>query len=73
MCVGAGAVRSDGDAARDFAARQLGWTTAVSYILPANDRSAALARRLGAQRDPAAAHPGAEPCDVWRHPAEAFA
>lgn len=60
-------------AARDFAARQLGWTTAVSYILPANDRSAALARRLGAERDAAAAHPGAEPCDVWRHPAEAFA
>ena len=30
-------------------------------------------RRLGAERDAAAAHPGAEPCDVWRHPAEAFA
>lgn len=55
-------------ATRDFAARQLGWTTAVSYILPANDRSAALAQRLGAARDADAAHPGTEPCDVWRHP-----
>ncbi|UXU73899.1 MULTISPECIES: GNAT family N-acetyltransferase [unclassified Paracoccus (in: a-proteobacteria)] len=60
-------------AAREFAARKLGWTTAVSYILPANHRSAALARRLGATPDPAAAHPGTEPCQVWRHPAEAFA
>lgn len=60
-------------AARDFAARSLGWTTAVSYILPANDRSAALARRLGAARDAGAAHPGSDPCDVWRHPAGAFA
>lgn len=60
-------------ASRDFAARNLGWKTAVSYILPANDRSAALARRLGAAVDAGAAHPGTEPCTVWRHPAEAMA
>ncbi|KRW96056.1 GNAT family N-acetyltransferase [Paracoccus sp. MKU1] len=55
-------------AARDFAARRLGWTSAVSYILPANTRSVALAERLGALRDPDAAHPGKEPCLVYRHP-----
>lgn len=60
-------------AARDFAAGKLGWKTAVSYILPANTRSAALARRLGAVLEPGAAHPGTEPCDVWRHDLESAA
>jgi RimJ/RimL family protein N-acetyltransferase len=55
-------------AARTFAFGQLGWKTAVSYIDPANARSIALARRLGAQQDPAAAHPGDDPCLVFRHP-----
>lgn len=55
-------------AARRFAFDTLGWTTAVSYIHPENARSIALARRLGAVEDPAAAHPGTEPCLVFRHP-----
>lgn len=44
----------------------LGWTTAVSYIHPANARSIALADRLGAVRDDGAGRP--DPGDlVYRH------
>ena len=58
----------------DHAWRELGWETAVSYIDPANERSIALARRLGATRDatasgPARRDPSATPAQVWRHPA----
>jgi RimJ/RimL family protein N-acetyltransferase len=55
--------------ARDFAYRELGWDTAVSYIAPENARSIALAERLGARLDPDAAvpHPD-EPTLVYRHP-----
>lgn len=56
-------------AARDWAFRALGWTTAVSYIDPANARSIRLAERLGAVRDPAAATPEADGTLVFRHPA----
>lgn len=55
-------------AARDHAFRDLGWHTAVSYIAPDNARSIALAERLGAVRDAAAAFPGDKPCLVYRHP-----
>ncbi len=56
-------------AARAYAFDQLGWDTAVSYVDPANSRSAALARRLGAVLDAGAAHPaGDKPCLVFRHP-----
>ncbi len=41
-------------AARGFAYGPLGWTTAVSYVHPANTRSAAVARRLGCTEDPSA-------------------
>ena len=44
-------------AARDFAFRELGWTTAVSYIDEDNARSIALAERLGARRDDDAVKP----------------
>jgi RimJ/RimL family protein N-acetyltransferase len=55
-------------AARAWAYRTLGWTTAVSYIHPDNARSIALAHRLGATADPGAARP--HPGDlVYRHPA----
>ena len=60
-------------AARDFVIEDLGWTSFVSYIAPDNARSAALAQRMGAVLDPAARHPGSEPCDVWRHPSGAAA
>ncbi|MGI9393987.1 MAG: GNAT family N-acetyltransferase, partial [Boseongicola sp.] len=57
-------------AARDFAFRELGWTTAVSYIDDGNDRSVALAERLGAWRDDAAETPDNDepPVLVYRHP-----
>ncbi|MBI1220365.1 MAG: GNAT family N-acetyltransferase [Rhodobacteraceae bacterium] len=54
-------------AARDHVYRDLGWKTAVSYIAPTNARSIALAERLGAVRDDAAAYPGDKPCLVYRH------
>ena len=50
----------------------LGWDTAVSYIDARNDRSLALARRLGCTRDAAARRPDRDPdapIEVWRHPA----
>jgi RimJ/RimL family protein N-acetyltransferase len=59
-------------AARAWAYGTLGWTTAVSYIDPANARSIALARRLGATRDPEAPLiDGYTPENtlVFRHPA----
>lgn len=56
-------------AARAYAYSDLGWTTAVSYIDPANVRSIALAERLGARLDANAAHPfGDDACLVYRHP-----
>ena len=54
-------------AARDHVFRDLGWTTAVSYIAPDNARSIALAERLGARRDPDAAVPRPGTL-VYRHP-----
>jgi len=56
-------------ASRDWAYGSLGWTTAISYIDPANARSISLARRMGAVPDPSVAHPfGDQPCTVFRHP-----
>ncbi|MEM9227990.1 MAG: GNAT family N-acetyltransferase [Pseudomonadota bacterium] len=50
----------------------LGWDTAVSYIAHGNDRSVALARRLGAVEDLSAATPYGKPCHVFRHRADAL-
>ena len=57
------------------AARDWAWTNVpypqgfVSYIDPANSRSIAVARRLGAVEDTTATHPfGEETCLVFRHP-----
>ena len=55
-------------AALRHAFRDLGWKTAVSYIVPENARSIALAKRLGAVQDEAAAYPGDKPALVFRHP-----
>jgi RimJ/RimL family protein N-acetyltransferase len=52
---------------RDFVFAQLGHTTAVSYIDPANARSIRLAERLGARRDAAAEAGLDEPVRVYRH------
>jgi RimJ/RimL family protein N-acetyltransferase len=56
-------------AARDYAWHGLGWTHVVSYIDPANDRSIALARRLGAVLDETVTSPGDGEALVYRHPA----
>lgn len=54
-------------AVRAWIYRALGWSTCVSYIAPGNRRSIALAERMGARRDEAAARP--DPCClVFRHP-----
>lgn len=48
----------------------LGWASAVSYIDPRNDRSRALAQRLGCVLDTTAPRPPRDPAlEVWRHPA----
>lgn len=61
-------------AARGHAYDRLGWSTAVSYIHPENERSIRLAERLGAVRDDAAARPKAELGTlVFRHPAPSSA
>ena len=55
-------------AARGHAFGTLGWSTAVSYIGPDNDRSIALAQYLGAAEDPDAPRPESSPgCLVFRH------
>lgn len=56
-------------AARTHVFADLGWKTAVSYIDPANDRSIALALRLGARFDPDAAKVAGEDAVVYRHSA----
>jgi len=57
--------------ARRYAYQDLGWQTAVSYIDPANDRSIALAERMGCVLDPAAEQPDfdGKKVLVYRHPA----
>lgn len=54
-------------AARDYALSDLGLPTLVSYVDPANRRSARVAERAGAQRDPAAEAAFDTPVHVYRH------
>lgn len=51
-----------------YAFGTLGWATAVSYITFGNDRSAALARRLGAVQDGTWTTPRGTEVRVFRHP-----
>jgi RimJ/RimL family protein N-acetyltransferase len=55
-------------AARRYAYEVAGWTTAISLIDPANARSAALARRLGATLEGRFDHETYGAMDIWRHP-----
>jgi RimJ/RimL family protein N-acetyltransferase len=55
--------------ARNYAYGELGWTTIVSYIAPANRPSRAVAERLGARREGSIELRGGV-ADVWRHPAK---
>ena len=54
-------------AARAFGESALGLTQVVSFIVPENTRSAALAHRLGATLEKSMTIRGTE-CDVYRHP-----
>lgn len=56
-------------ATRGYAYEVLGWPGAVSYIDHGNERSVALAKRMGCVLDEAAATPGDKPAYVYRHPA----
>ena len=69
---GQGYVTEAARAARDYAFDTLGWTTLVSYIDPPNAASIAVAERLGATRDKAAAVPS-EGDLAYRHDPEARA
>ena len=68
---GRGLMREAADAVLDHVFRDLGWTSAVSYIDPDNFRSVALAERLGAVLDETAPWPGDERLLVYRHRARA--
>ena len=54
-------------AARNYGAHQQGLNGVISYIAPHNNRSIALAERLGARFESDAALLG-KPCQIWRHP-----
>lgn len=55
-------------AARSYAYETLGWTTAISLITSGNDRSIALAKRLGCHFDKVLDHSDYGAMEVWRHP-----
>lgn len=55
-------------AARNFAFRDAGVGSLVSYIDPDNHPSQRLAERIGAKLDPQAPTPNGDPCLVYRHP-----
>lgn len=55
-------------AARDFAYKTLNWTRSISLIDPANHRSVALAKRMGATPGEVFNHPTFGPLTVWQHP-----
>jgi ribosomal-protein-alanine N-acetyltransferase len=56
-------------AARKYAYDTLGWSTAISLIANGNDRSVALAERLGCKREADFNHSDFGAMQVWRHPA----
>lgn len=66
-CEGHGYATEAARAARDFAFRELRWTTLVSYISAANTASRRVAERLGAVIDPDAPKPDDDPTVVYRH------
>lgn len=54
-------------AARTYSAQHLGLDGVISYISPKNSRSAALAKRLGAQLESTGKLMG-KSANIWRHP-----
>lgn len=55
--------------ARAYAYDVLGWRTAISLVKPGNDKSAAVAQRLGARADGDFTHERHGFMHVYRHPA----
>lgn len=64
---GTGIATEAAQAALGYAYHGLGWTTAMSAINAGNDRSAALAERLGATCESTFEHPTFGPLNIWRH------
>lgn len=58
-------------ASRKHAYTALGWTTAISLIVEGNDRSAALARRMGCVHEGDFHHEVFGPSRIFRHPGPA--
>lgn len=56
-------------AARAYAYKTLGWSTAISMIKPGITRSIALAKRLGCTYEREFHHEDMGVMQVWRHPA----
>jgi ribosomal-protein-alanine N-acetyltransferase len=53
--------------ARSYAYDVLGWSRIVSLIVPHNERSGALARRMGCVVEGQYTHPFYGPMDIWLH------
>lgn len=65
---GRGIAQEAAIAARAFAYKVLGWTTAMSAIMAGNQRSVALAKRLGCTPEGSFEHPAFGTLEIWRHP-----
>ncbi len=65
---GRGIAREAAEAALDYAWNTLGWTTCISLIDPANERSIRLAERLGATYDGPFTHERFGEMGIWRYP-----
>lgn len=66
---GKGVAFEAAQAARAYAYDVLGWSTAISCVMPDNLRSVALAKRMGAAYEGTFEHPDHGPLHIWRHPA----
>lgn len=65
---GRGIAYEAASAARTYAYKALGWTTAVSLVSPENARSLALAARMGARHEADFDHPVYGTLGIYRHP-----
>ncbi len=64
---GKGVATEAARAVRDFAYDRLGWDTVISAIIPGNEPSIALAKRLGATLDGKYEHPKIGEMLIYRH------